>query len=209
MRAVGLFRLWCGLALLAAALIPLSMVFLDTAVAGFSTRVVPAHVLASYALSSKNIGEIFLAAAAPSLLFCVFVRRFPPWAEALLLSAFAVAVSYYVVEHYLKPLFWHPDLRLPMDRLRYLTGWQGRSSSGFPSAHAALAAAALTVAALFWTRARALFVLGLIMADAVLIVGRWHYVSDVLAGNMLGVTMAVFTVEAASAAKAWRSQRAG
>jgi membrane-associated phospholipid phosphatase len=183
------------------------MLILDAPVAGISGRILPLHVLAPYAPSSRRIGEIFLLAAATVLSFCVVARRFPSWAEALLLSAFAVAASYYLAEHVLKPLFSNPEPRLSFDRVRNLLGWHGRSSSGFPSAHAAIGAAPLTIAALYWTRERTILVLGLIAGDALLIVGRWHYVSDVLAGNVLGITMAVFAWTAAQFAKSRRRAR--
>ncbi|HVZ27828.1 MAG TPA: phosphatase PAP2 family protein [Rhizomicrobium sp.] len=205
MQAV--FGLWFRLVLLALIVIPLSMLILDAPVAGISGRLLPAHALAPYAPSSKGIGELFLLAAAAALLFCVAAKRFPVWTEALLLSALAVAMSYYLAEHFLKPLFSRPALRLPFDHVRYLMGWHGRSSSGFPSAHAAIGAAPLTIAALFWARERTIFAASLIVGDALLIVGRWHYVSDVLAGNFLGMTMAMLAWEGARRAKAWQRRQ--
>jgi membrane-associated phospholipid phosphatase len=182
------------------------MLFLDAPVADFWTDIFPRWLM-RYAPSSKHIDEVFVFAAAAAVCISALRKRFPAWGEPVLLSAFAVAASYYLTEHFLKPFFAHPDPQLFLDRVRSSFGWHGVAPSGFPSAHAALAAAALTVIGLYFREARKISILCLAMLDLALVAGKWHYISDVLAGNMLGVTMAMLACEAAWGARTLQERR--
>ena len=61
----------------------------------------------------------------------------------------------------------------------------------FPSTHAALTTAGLPVLGLYFPRARIASGLGVIAIDAGLVAGGWHFIGDVLAGNIVGFTIAV------------------
>lgn len=191
MQATRLFRLWFGLLVFTAIAVPLSLVFLDVPVAGFWMRIVRLSALTPYAPSSGQIGKTMLAGAAATCVYCVFAKRFPRWAEAAIVLGIAEAASYYLAEHYLKPFFARPDPARFLYQLRYGLGWHGRSNGIFPSAHAAVAAAGLSVAGLYFERIRKACIAGLGVIAVLLVIGRWHYLSDVVAGTMLGITVAM------------------
>ncbi len=83
-----------------------------------------------------------------------------------------------------------------------LTGWphalhwfQGTPDSSFPSGHMMLAGAFIGVLMRHYPR-RILPLAGLlVLAGALLVVGSWHFVSDVLAGTFGGVTAGLLAAE--------------
>jgi membrane-associated phospholipid phosphatase len=204
MGAGRLLRLWCGLVLAALLLVPASMLFLDAPVAGFFARVFHLSALIRYAPTARQADEIVVIAGAVILLFCVSANRLPPWAEATLVSAVAVLGSYYLTEHFLKPFFERPDFRSLFFDLRSVLGWHGRAAAAFPSAHGAIAAAALSVTVFYFADLRWTALFGITVIDLLMIVARVHYTSDVLAGNILGTAIAVLACQVAWVIKASR-----
>jgi len=201
-----LFRIWCGFSALAAAAILISVMFLDGPVANFSKREVHMHMLVASVPSSVQIGIILAAVCVMVGLFCILTRRFPNWAEAILLSAIAAAASLCLTALLFKPLFARPNPQLFVYHLRNNFGWHspGLASSAFPSTHAALAAAGLFVLGLYFAKGRTVCIFCLLAIDALLVIGGWHFISDVLAGNMVGVTIAALGCETATLLKAGR-----
>jgi membrane-associated phospholipid phosphatase len=200
MDRIRLFRLWCGFSVFAAAAIVFSVMFLDGPVANFSKREVHMPVLVTYAPSSIHITIILAAICGIVGLFCILIKRLPNWAEAILLSAVAAAASLCLTALLFKPLFARPNPQLFVYHLRNNFGWHspGLASSAFPSTHAALAAAGLLVLGLYFAAGRIACIFCLFAIDAMLVIGGWHFISDVLAGNLVGVTIAALGCETAS-----------
>jgi membrane-associated phospholipid phosphatase len=198
-----LFRRWCDLLVFATVSTLLAILFLDGPVAQFFRREIHIAVLKPYAPSSHLISVTTATIGALIGLFCLVMKRFPKWAEAMLLSAVAAVASIHLADH-AKRVAAHPGPRLFVRYLRTHFGWhsQGIGFGGFPSTHAALAAAALSVLAFYFPRAAIGCLIGALAIDIVLVAGGWHFVSDVLAGNMVGFTIAVLGYGAAAALKA-------
>jgi membrane-associated phospholipid phosphatase len=85
---------------------------------------------------------------------------------------------------------------------------QGNEHSIFPSGHAAVMMAILSIFWMFWPRYRLLYVAIMLLLCLVLVVGSWHFISDVLAGAFLGASAGV-AVRACWDSLTRRSQAAG
>lgn len=72
---------------------------------------------------------------------------------------------------------------------------QGTADSSFPSGHAVLAAAALSVIAGFYPRFLTPIITVMTLIGALLLIGDWHFLSDVLAGIFVGATAGLLVTE--------------
>jgi membrane-associated phospholipid phosphatase len=73
--------------------------------------------------------------------------------------------------------------------------FNGTADSSFPSGHMALAGAFAGVLMRHYPRYILLFAGSLTLVGGLLIVGSWHFVSDVLAGAFVGVTAGLLAAE--------------
>lgn len=150
--------------------------------AAFSGRLVRLPVMIALAYGGVALGAAFL----------ILGRRLPRWAEAAMLAGIALLVALWLTHDLLKPLFGRtvPNLYLQSGRYAFLWFHRGSDYGSFPSGHATQAAALLAVVWAFYPRWR--WVCGGAMAvlAAALMLGRWHYLSDVLAGGMVGAAVA-------------------
>jgi membrane-associated phospholipid phosphatase len=77
----------------------------------------------------------------------------------------------------------------------------GKSFESFPSGHAAVAAAVLSVIWILFPNVRVFCTIGLIAVDIGLVALNLHFLSDVVAGSFVGVSTGLFTVALWSASK--------
>jgi len=181
-----------------------SILFFDGPVANYSKRDIhlAEHLpeLAAGAPSTPQIAVILAVIGVIIILFCVLTRRFPEWAEAISLSVIAATISLGLATMIFKPLFERPDPHRFVYRLRDNFGWhtQGLPFSAFPSTHAALAAAGLIVWGLYFPRWKTPCIVCLFAIDVLLVIGGWHFISDVLAGNLVGVTVGALGYQVAA-----------
>jgi membrane-associated phospholipid phosphatase len=70
----------------------------------------------------------------------------------------------------------------------------GRSFESFPSGHAAVAAAVLSVVWILFPKNRLICAGGIVAADIALVALNLHFLSDVVAGSFLGISTGLFTV---------------
>lgn len=117
------------------------------------------------------------------------------WEEALLLMVLSLCWSVSVTEFALKPLF---GRHMPFDFLA--TGkssfhwFEGAPTDSFPSGHAAQFASVFTVLCMVYPRWRGLWCALIAAGSLVLVLGNWHFVSDVIAGNFVGAFGAAMIV---------------
>jgi membrane-associated phospholipid phosphatase len=104
--------------------------------------------------------------------------------------------AYVVNDHILKVFFGVPN---PADVMQgaahHFNFWMGSESSSFPSGHMVLAAA---FAGFFMRRYQAsiwLFSALLLIAAGLLLVGGWHFLSDIIAGAFLGTSAGILAGE--------------
>jgi membrane-associated phospholipid phosphatase len=70
----------------------------------------------------------------------------------------------------------------------------GKSFESFPSGHAAVAAAVLTIAGIMYPGLRVVCAIGVLLADAGLVVLNLHFLGDAVAGSFVGFSAGLFTV---------------
>jgi membrane-associated phospholipid phosphatase len=136
---------------------------------------------------------VILSAEAAVILFMVLARlvrgHISVFGETLAIACLASMCAYVVNDHVLKVLFGVPN---PTDVVRgarhSFNFWMGSEISSFPSGHMVLAGAFAGVfMRLNKASIRPLSAL-LLIAAGVLLVGDWHFLSDLIAGTFLGTS---------------------
>ena len=70
----------------------------------------------------------------------------------------------------------------------------GKSFEAFPSGHAAVAAAVISVVWILFPRLRVICAIGVVVVDLGLVALNLHFLSDVVAGSFVGISTGLFTV---------------
>jgi membrane-associated phospholipid phosphatase len=70
----------------------------------------------------------------------------------------------------------------------------GRSFESFPSGHATVAAAVLSVPCILFPRLRVLCIVGMFAVSAGLVALNLHFLSDTIAGTFVGLSTGLFTI---------------
>ena len=137
------------------------------------------------------------AAVVLSLLITRLVRgHLSRFAEALAIACAASICAYGINDQVLKPFFGVPPPLLVMRGAKHaLNIGMGVAASCFPSGHMVLAGAFAGVfMRLYRVSIRPLSGL-LLLAAALLVVGGWHFLSDVISGAFLGVSAGLLAGE--------------
>jgi membrane-associated phospholipid phosphatase len=144
--------------------------------------------------------RVILSAEAAVILYAVLARllrgHISVFGETLAVACLVSMCAYVVNDHILKVFFGVPN---PADVMQgaahHFNFWMGSDGSSFPSGHMVLAAA---FAGFFMRRYRAsiwLFSALLLIAAGLLLVGGWHFLSDIIAGAFLGTTAGILAGE--------------
>ncbi|MDR5727548.1 MAG: phosphatase PAP2 family protein [Terriglobia bacterium] len=113
--------------------------------------------------------------------------KFKPWEETGLLMALSLGWGVSVNEFALKPLFGRPGPGTLLATGRTAFHWlHGTPIDSFPSGHAVQIASVMTVLCIVYPRWRSLWYTLIAALSLALILGNWHFVSDVIAGNFVG-----------------------
>jgi membrane-associated phospholipid phosphatase len=138
------------------------------------------------------------AAVALALVITRITRgRLSPFREATVLACLTSICAYAINDSTLKLLFGVPNPAAVLHgALHAFNFLNGSSNDSFPSGHMVLAASFAGVfmrlyRASIWPLSALLFIAGV-----VLILGDWHFVSDVIAGSYLGVSAGILAGEA-------------
>ena len=122
--------------------------------------------------------------------------RLSPLAKATMLACLNSICAYAINDTTLKFLFGVPNPAAVLHGARHafhLFGGSGQSS--FPSGHMVLAGAFAGVFMRFFRRSILPLLVLLLLAAVLLIVGNWHFVSDVIAGTFLGISAGLLAGE--------------
>jgi membrane-associated phospholipid phosphatase len=117
------------------------------------------------------------------------------WEETTFLIVLSLSWAISITEDLLKPLCGRP---LPY--VFFSTGkaqfhfWRWALDNSFPSGHAAQIASVMTVLWITYPRLRGLWGAMAVIGYLLLILGNWHFVSDVIAGAFLGTFGATMIV---------------
>jgi membrane-associated phospholipid phosphatase len=116
--------------------------------------------------------------------------------ETLAIACLASICAYGINDQVLKPFFGVPA---PVDVVHGASHaihfMQGFASSSFPSGHMVLAGAFAGVFMRIYTRSVRLLCALLLLAALLLVLGDWHFISDVIAGAFLGVSAGILAGE--------------
>lgn len=118
------------------------------------------------------------------------------WLDAAMLAGCAVLAGQFLTHEAIKPIFGRivPNVYLTTGQYGFEWFHRGVRFGSFPSGHSTEAAAMLSVAWVYYPRWRWLYGTAMIALALALVLGQWHYLSDILAGTVLGVLIGSATV---------------
>lgn len=185
-------RRWLMAFAAAASLVAVSIWLLDCPVARFLARFGVYETLP--ANETVTFPWMVVAAAigvAVGVWFRIMRRPMPRWAMAGLQAGLALIISVCLIKYALKPLF---SRAIPTNFLA--TGQDGffgydknQSHDSFPSGHSGQAAAMFTVLLAYYPAYRWIYAAGFVLLATVLMLGEWHFLSDIIAGAFIGWTL--------------------
>jgi membrane-associated phospholipid phosphatase len=195
-RYFVVIRIWSVSLVACAATVAFSFVRLDVPVAQYFWNV--GHLRSP--LNTAFGSSLILSAESAVILFTVVARlvrgRIPALAETLAMACLVSMCAYAVNDHILKVFF---GVLNPADVVHgaahRFNFWMGSEGSSFPSGHMVLAGA---FAGFFMRLHKAsiwLFSALLLIAAGLLLVGDWHFLSDIIAGAFLGVSAGILAGE--------------
>jgi membrane-associated phospholipid phosphatase len=118
------------------------------------------------------------------------------FAETLAVACLASICAYGINDEVLKPLFGVPAPLVVIHGARHTVNFgMGVANCSFPSGHMMLAGAFAGVFMRFYRASIQPLAVLLLIAAALLVVGDWHFISDVIAGTFLGVSAGILAGE--------------
>ena len=147
-------------------------------------------------LSPLNEGfgaAVILSAESAVILFMVLVRlvrgHISVFGETLAIACLASMCAYVINDHVLKVFFGVPNPTDVIHGARHSFNlWMGSENSSFPSGHMALAGAFAGVFMRLYKASIWPLSALLLLAAGLLLVGDWHFLSDIIAGAFLGTS---------------------
>lgn len=176
--------------------VALSFAELDVAVAQ-RVWAVGAHLSS---LSTAFGDSVILTAESVVVLVLIVARllrgHISRFAETLALACLASICAYGINDQVLKPFFGVQAPLVVLDGARHSFNLlKGAATTSFPSGHMVLAAAFAGVFMRVYRVSIWPLAALLLLAAALLVVGDWHFISDVIAGTFLGVSAGMLAGE--------------
>lgn len=128
-------------------------------------------------------------------------KAMPKWVEAGMLVGVALVLSLCLTEFVLKPVFgrMHPFDYLQSGQYGFYWFHTGDMFGSFPSGHTDQATSIVSVLWVFYPRGRWFYLGFLTLLASALMIGEWHFLSDIIAGGFIGTAAGVLTMRAWSA----------
>jgi membrane-associated phospholipid phosphatase len=162
---------------------------------------------------SQAFGAAVLLSAESAVILCMVVARFvrghiPVIGETLVIACVASMCAYVINDHVLKLFFGVPNPAEVIHGVRHgFNFWMGSDNSSFPSGHMVLAGAFAGVFMRLYKSSIWPLAALLLLAAVLLLVGGWHFLSDIIAGAYLGTAAGILAGEAWAAHSArWSLQ---
>lgn len=196
-RFSGAFLIWfLGLAI-CATIVSLAFGHADMPVASYVSRFSKHFADLGEGLGSALILSLETMTALALVIARLMRGRISPFGKVLLLACVTSICAYGINSAVLKVLFGVPNPGQVLEGARHTFHlWSGSRSSSFPSGHMMLAGAFAGVFMRLYPRSIWLLASLLLIAAILLIVGDWHFLSDVVAGAFLGVSGGLLAGEA-------------
>lgn len=193
-------RIWLLWLVVCVVVVKLAFVFVDMPIA------IAVHgILGSAEHVAKGLtSAVLLSAEAAVALTLIVIRitrgRLSPLGEAAALACLTSICAYAMDDSALKVFFGVPSPGPVLDgawhRFHLM---QGTPNSGFPSGHMVLSGAFAGVFMRLFRRSIVPLSALLLVGSALLVVGDWHFVSDVVAGTFVGISAGFLAGEVWSA----------
>jgi membrane-associated phospholipid phosphatase len=159
-----------------------------------------AYLFESRAKKMSGLGEglsssVLLSSELILIAFLGAIRlvrgRLPEYGKLTFVATCASLISFEVNDFILKVFFGRqaPGHFLQTPIVHVFDFMHGDDHTSFPSGHMAMATAFAAVVLMRYSRVWPIFAFLLSVSGAALIVGEWHFVSDVIAGTFVGGTM--------------------
>jgi membrane-associated phospholipid phosphatase len=188
-------KTWLAGLLIVAALVSVSIRWLDKPIAEFFSKT------AEQQRTPLELVERFFSIpslAAGSFLICGLIAiagRRPSRIEATIAISIVTVLVTTVIKDQLKFVFgrtWPYLLSQNMYGFNFFHA--GRLYESFPSGHAAVAAAVLSIVCILFPTQRILCVIAIVAVDVGLVALNLHFLSDTVAGSFVGLSIGLFTV---------------
>ena len=199
---------WVGASLSSAVMVVICVAYMDRPLARLMATLKPfRHFLARAPVEVPIL--IVLAGAALALGHCCFNKPLSRWMTAATIAGVALILSAALTEYALKSIFGRtvPGIYLHYGRYGFHWFHRGKDFGSFPSAHADQAAAVLSVFWVFYPRWRWAYVIALLLLLFLLLVGEFHFLSDVIAGVYVGTVFGGATISIWNAVSKRRRER--
>ena len=187
---------WLIATVLCALLVAVAFLYFDLPVA----RLVAGMFGSTKALSTGLASDVLLGIEGSIALALVLQRimrgRLSPFREATALACLTSICAYAINDNALKHLFGVPDPSVVLEGTRHVLNLFGGSrGSSFPSGHMVIAGAFAGVFMRLYRRSVLPLSSLLLVAAVLLILGDWHFISDVIAGSFVGVSAGLLAGE--------------
>ena len=190
-------EIWLILFLATAALVAVAFARIDLPTASHFWRFGRFLHPLDKALGSRIILSIESALVVALVLARLVRGHISRFGETLAIACLASICTYAINSEVLKVFFGVPNPMTVMHGARHAFNlWKGSEQSSFPSGHMMLAGSFAGVFMRLYRASRGPLAALLLIAAGVLVAGDWHFVSDVIAGTFLGVTLGILAAEA-------------
>ena len=168
--------------------IPVCIRWVDYPVAASFLHASSGRGIIGYIFAGRVLVTAELSVVAALALVRLKIGSLPDMAKVLLVACSTSVMAYTLNDLVLKIVFGrqNPEAFYQSPLQGAVHFFQGADGSSFPSGHMMLAAAFLGVFSCIYPRLRIASLSLLIFGTVVLVVGDWHFVSDVIAGAFLG-----------------------
>jgi membrane-associated phospholipid phosphatase len=188
--------IWLLSLLICTLLVAGSFVYIDVPIAHRVYGILRSGERLATGFASVVLLGIEAAVALTLVIFRITRGRLSPLGEATALACLASICAYAINDSTLKFFFGVPNPAAVLHGTQHAFNLlSGSSSSSFPSGHMVLAGAFAGVFMRLYRTSILLFSVLLLVGVALLIVGDWHFVSDVIAGTFLGVSAGILAGE--------------
>lgn len=190
------YRVWLLSLLICTLAIAAAFRYCDVSIATRVYGILPLAKSLATGFASAGLLGVETAIALALILFRITRGYLSPLGRVTVLACLTSICAYAINDSTLKPLF---GVAVPAAVLHgsrhafHLLG--GSSRSSFPSGHMVLAGSFAGVFMRFYRNSIVPFSTLLLIAAALLIVGNWHFLSDVIAGTFVGVSAGLLAGE--------------
>ncbi|HEY2469526.1 MAG TPA: phosphatase PAP2 family protein [Terracidiphilus sp.] len=190
------YRVWLLALAICTLVMAVAFAYFDVPIA----RQVYGILSSAESLATGFASAVLLGVEAAVALVLVIVRitrgHLSAYREATVLACLTSICAYAINDSTLKFLFGVPNPEAVLHGTQHAFNFlSGSSSSSFPSGHMVLSGAFAGVFMRLYRASILPFFLLLFIAAMLLIVGDWHFVSDVIAGTFLGVSAGLLAGE--------------